>query len=827
MRKISKIIIPAALLLLSAACAVRVPDIAPPPEVPEPAYSFSVYLMHIPFYEDPGENLYRKMLGEWSDILSAAESKKGPSAIAVSGPLVMTLSQYEQEDAEIRLPEHITVTAGELSGDSLRYLQDKYGVEADTAAVVSAQVEEALGFIGETLRETPGVNEIIEKDRFEESDREFLADFLMDSISGFSGRLKAVLDLERVEEASTSLTHSLLPVLGSDRIRAQILESMVNYKRWRDRFPDGFVPRQGHLDAESAAQIERTGVRWVLVSSSEPVIFFTTPQVIPLEARHGPRMTRAEVFSDKEFFKARDMEFISFEDYLELLAPEVSTTTAVRISTSPYIPAELELTPHMESVKGMLEGAASAILEYRDSGRAGARIMSRVQRLLFKAESGEFTEPGIDYETESVFRESLIEIYRAIDRRVPPELFFRMEDPGAVIPERELSALLDITCDGVIDSDEWADGAYLKINSTVSVKWGYDRNNLYAAVISTVPFERAGFLIGHIDAEGAVRYPRLFPETETGFPLFLEAAWRKGSPRRSVIYRTSGDRSWEVLSRHQNTGHENGMLETAIPFRYIDARPGRSIFLKFYIDEKVFPEEKRIEISSPVLEYRRGIISYIDAAGDNKGPGNYRIPDKLEEYSGCFDFRGIEVHEHSDEKIISLEFSDIANPWEAPLGFSPQIIDIYIDVNAREGLGNTSLLEGRRAFTTPVDAWEYCITVSGWDKAIYNAAGRKIGEPQVNVNPVARTINIIIDDSLIPAPVENWGVIPVVLAGDDSGELVEVVNGGDPETEFTGRRHESDTNILDVILPRGHTQRGVLGANRRRGAIEIPALRKR
>ena len=68
---------------------------------------------------------------------------------------------------------------------------------------------------------------------------------------------------------------------------------------------------------------------------------------------------------------------------------------------------------------------------------------------------------------------------------------------------------------------------------------------------------------------------------------------------------------------------------------------------------------------------------------------------------------------------------------------------------------------------------------------------------------------------------------PVVMASDEEGRLIKVKpDSRDNQDEFRGRKFESDTNIIDVVLPSGSRQKDVLGANRRGRAIELPALRK-
>ena len=86
---------------------------------------------------------------------------------------------------------------------------------------------------------------------------------------------------------------------------------------------------------------------------------------------------------------------------------------------------------------------------------------------------------------------------------------------------------------------------------------------------------------------------------------------------------------------------------------------------------------------------------------------------------GSFDIREFSVSEGLDYVIFKVKLGIIENPWNSPSGISLQIIDVYIDLNNRIGAGSMQLLPGRNAYTGAEDAWEYAITVDGWQQTLY------------------------------------------------------------------------------------------------------------
>ncbi len=821
--------------VLASACARKapVPGLDPAKPVVQQQDIFFVAMLDRPvFTENDKEKLPRIILSDWYDILSEIEKTQEPVAVCLSARALDTLNKIEQEQV---LPGLAVKPPEDLTSEEVKYLTDRHGINKSTSAakndVIQLQVREMLSYLGESLKDEDAVQDILGENDYDSSHKEELIEFISGKIDGFNYYLKGVLDQDYVYEAVSSLSHAYLNLLYAERIRTQVFESMIRYNNWRGSFPEGFVSRGGYINKEVVEEFEKTGLRWITARVENEEEYRTKPQLLRLYDGNPSSKPAAVVSDSFDVIKGSEKveyNLIGLGRYMKR-AGLSADDEELQLSASGYVYSEMELKEPVPSIKEYLADASRALIEFRNSGRAGIRTINEIQRILLKAESGEMLDKIDEAEVDFTFRSGLIEIYRKIGLSPPKELFLSLSERVSVLPDREMSATLEIECDGVVSEGEWDGSASAEVSTDTYVSWGYDSDNIYFLFKSTAEFKNAGVYLGHTDAGASALYTRGSEDKHLRFPLYLEAAWNKKSPDETRVYRTTGDENWEVLTRRYDVGTSTGVIEFSLPFRYVDARGMDDIYISFYVEQeekKIFPEDGYFSFPAPYYEDSRNPIDYLDPAGDNRGPGDYVLPEELKDYSDSLDFRRIQINESDGEKIISIELSEIENPYEAPLGFSASVIDIYVDINRREGLGNIELLPGRNAFTKPEDAWEYCITVSGWGGAIYNTSGRSIGVPGISVNPLENTINIFISEEDISTPVERWGVIPVLLAADEDGEVMTVREGAD-ERYLSGRRMQSDTNILDVVLPPGYSQSDVLGANRLGRAIEIPALRKR
>src|SRR5690606_33680415 len=86
---------------------------------------------------------------------------------------------------------------------------------------------------------------------------------------------------------------------------------------------------------------------------------------------------------------------------------------------------------------------------------------------------------------------------------------------------------------------------------------------------------------------------------------------------------------------------------------------------------------------------------------------------------GNFDIINFQVG--FDEENIVFRFTmdgPVDNPWGGPNGLSLQTFDIYIDQDG-DGEGGRGMLPGRNLALAEGYAWDYAITIEGWESGVF------------------------------------------------------------------------------------------------------------
>lgn len=512
---------------------------------------------------------------------------------------------------------------------------------------------------------------------------------------------------------------------------------------------------------------------------------------------------------------------------------------------------------------------------YKNSGRAKIEKLDQAFATISKASDskwfwwyGEDQNSGKDDIFDQEYRSLLIEVYQTIGIEPPARLFQPIVAQKEFLPEREVVDLVTPQIDGIVDEGEWDNtGYYLAEGFEIfdKIYYGYDRFNLYLRVDSKdLLAERKGteFFIGfYIGTPGAGKY-NLFTRYEeppagrtSGFGLSNEVGiwfdqFGLGSEAlrgKAVLSSATGKNTWQPITDLYSMAVGAYSLEIAIPFRYLNISGGETLRViavaaEDGIELEIMPPFGPISIILPDLFERGASISRIlDPVGDDYGPGTYTYPADPVFKPGSFDIREFSVSEGPEYVIFKVRLGVIENPWNSPSGLSLQIIDVYIDLNNMIGAGSMQLLPGRNAYTRGEDAWEYAISVDGWQQTMYkiDSAGRpvKLAELEVNVNSTRGEVTIYVPRSIIRGDPRNWGYLAMVLAYDGQAPLrdwkVREVKQANDEFYFGGayksleNSPRGNPNIIDLVLPRGENQKNILGVYTKGKVVEIPAIRVR
>ncbi|HCJ66739.1 MAG TPA: hypothetical protein DHV62_05280 [Elusimicrobia bacterium] len=178
-----------------------------------------------------------------------------------------------------------------------------------------------------------------------------------------------------------------------------------------------------------------------------------------------------------------------------------------------------------------------------------------------------------------------------------------------------------------------------------------------------------------------------------------------------------------------------------------------------------------------------------------------------------------------NEVITSTGFYVIesSTPTEIENKVERIFVDLYIDLNNRVGAGSVALLPGRRALTIPEDAWEYCLTTeintSGIKEAkLYRAkennSSQKLGEFPVVINS-SYTFSVDIPKEILYGKPMNWGYLVAIFK-----ETVYYQEG-----DNTQKVNSEEMEIIDLIIPRGKTQKQVLSDSKLNPSLSAVRIR--
>ncbi|PYB69105.1 hypothetical protein DMB44_00685 [Thermoplasma sp. Kam2015] len=165
------------------------------------------------------------------------------------------------------------------------------------------------------------------------------------------------------------------------------------------------------------------------------------------------------------------------------------------------------------------------------------------------------------------------------------------------------------------------------------------------------------------------------------------------------------------------------VIQFAIPMSFPGYVPGNSfemgVFAHNGMSQKTyFMSPFFIHIPISIASYV--LISSIHNTVPPVGDGNYTYPDQPTQIPpGSLDLEYINVSENQFDVQWAFKYAQLWNIWNGPLGFSNQIINIFISNGSRNG--RTYLGNGPNADSTV--PWQTLIYISGWATYIQTLSG--------------------------------------------------------------------------------------------------------
>jgi len=210
-----------------------------------------------------------------------------------------------------------------------------------------------------------------------------------------------------------------------------------------------------------------------------------------------------------------------------------------------------------------------------------------------------------------------------------------------------------------------------------------------------------------------------------------------------------------------------------------------------------------------------------DPTGDDYGPGTYAYPTHKAFLPGLFDLTHFRVSHDVEYVYFDATFREVTNPWNAPEGFSHQLINIYIDTT--KGMGRTDAI--RKGAMVSFDkryAWDICIKALGWGgcrafTAQDNDESKGISDGlQASVLPDGKTVRVKVPLPIIGQPDTNWGYYVLIGSQDAFGEddFRPVMEESTSWTFGGGSNLGVNPNVIDMLAPEGgrFSQEKLLGS---------------
>lgn len=122
-----------------------------------------------------------------------------------------------------------------------------------------------------------------------------------------------------------------------------------------------------------------------------------------------------------------------------------------------------------------------------------------------------------------------------------------------------------------------------------------------------------------------------------------------------------------------------------------------------------------------------------------------------------------------DEDEVSFEFSAAAGPASGPAeGVG---LELYIDVNKRQGAGRTALLAAQAPRLYPEDAWEYAVSLRDGKAELFTAGARRPAAVLKAEPGAGGAITVKVPRRLLAGSPERWGYAAFLFFGDGASPV--------------------------------------------------------
>ena len=231
-------------------------------------------------------------------------------------------------------------------------------------------------------------------------------------------------------------------------------------------------------------------------------------------------------------------------------------------------------------------------------------------------------------------------------------------------------------------------------------------------------------------------------------------------------------------------------------------------------------------------------VGFKDPTGDDNGPGSYTYPTDAVYKAGSFDLTGFRVKVRGNKADLEVDVnSTLEDPWKMGVGFSVQMVFVFIDTDGKEGSGFTAGMPGTNVSFAPGSAWERCVVLSpqppGRIKAEVAAKVTADTKPAVVVpartKGAGRTLSATVDlAALGGGDPSTWGYQVLIQSNegfpDKTDLLTRKVNEYEGQHRFGGGTDtDCDPHVMDCLAGAGKGDKSEVDAQHHMLAYECNA----
>ena len=446
---------------------------------------------------------------------------------------------------------------------------------------------------------------------------------------------------------------------------------------------------------------------------------------------------------------------------------------------------------------------------------------------------------GSDDAFDQQFRDTLRQVYVILGEEPPGFLDVPVIPQAPVTADQSSTGLITPVIDGLQETGEWdAGGAYIASGGSMAaaqpffreLAYGFDSSNLYIKLASTdaYPFPAGNSAIElYLTAPGggeASNFSR--SGTLLGFPAnrLVEITLSDGVLAGANIYTAVGGDLWGEATVLEQAAQGETLVEIGIPLDLIgEADTGDRISMKatfstpleagssMMVDVDQLPVGGPAVVAVPDLGNMNLIVDITDPVDDDFGPGSYTYAQDAVFTSGSYDILNFQVGSDAENVIFKFTMAGpVENSWGSPNGLSIQTFDIYIDADGN-GEGGVALLPGRNLALEEGSAWDYAITVEGWESGVFvpgDGGPERVAAASdllIVADPGQQKVTVRVPMTILGENPETWRYAAMVLSqeGYPSGGVMRVrdVNPAAEQWRIGGAPAgaTNHTRVIDLV----------------------------